>query len=135
MQTLEITIQDLVDRRYALLQQIDELKRQDDDLVHEIACKLLEAGEKQAYGSNGIGYALTSTTKYDFGKAAYRYLEEKGLIAHFTPAPKITKTKLDSLIKEGDLTYGDMAEIEKYMTIEQSPYSLRKVAAKDAGVA
>lgn len=127
-------IQTLIDKRVALLEQIDELKRQDDDLSHEIACKLLHAGEKQAFGSSGLGFALFSTTRYEFRPQIYRYMEQKGLIEHFVPPPKITKTKLDNLLKEGVLTYEDMAAIKDWILPDESPYSLKKVAAKGGEV-
>jgi hypothetical protein len=129
---IEMTITELIDKRYAKLQEQEAIGREIAELDGEILTLLLEAGEKQAFGSQGIGYSITSTTRYDFGAAAYTYLDSKGLLGHFIPAPKITKTKIDALIKDGELSYGDMAEIEKWMTVEQSPYALRKVVSKEA---
>ena len=134
MTTTTISISELIDKRYALLQSIEELQRQDAELSSEIMHRLLEAGAKQAFGEQGIGYAITSTTRYEFGKAAYRYLEDKGLTHHFVAPPKITKSKIEALIKEGELTYSDMAAIEKNIVIDQSPYSLRKIAEKTKAV-
>lgn len=124
------TVTELIDRRYELEREKEALEREIADLTHDIAARLLQAGEKQAFGSQGIGYALTSTTRYDFGKAAYRYLEDKGLLGHFVAPPKITKGKLDALLKEEVLSYADMAAMEPFITVEQSPYSLRKIAEK-----
>lgn len=127
-----MTITELIDTRYEKIQAKEAIEREIAELDGEILTLLLQAGEKQAFGSQGIGYSITSTTRYDFGAAAITYLESKGLIDHFIPAPKITKTKIDALIKDGDLSYADMAEIEKWMTVEQSPYALRKVVDKKA---
>lgn len=122
----------LIDKHYQLVCDKEALEREIKDVAHEITCKLLESGQQQSYGNQGIGYALTSTTRYDFGKAAYRYLEDKGLLSHFVPEPKITKAKLEALQKEGVLTYADLAAIETYTVVEQSPYALRKVVQKEA---
>lgn len=127
-----MTVTELIDARYGKVQLKEAIEREIAELDHEILTLLLTAGQKQAYGSEGIGYSITSTTRYDFGAGALTYLESKGLLGHFVPAPKITKTKIDALIKDGDLSYADMAELEKWMTVEQSPYALRKVVSKEA---
>jgi hypothetical protein len=130
-----MTIQELIDLKNANLAAIEDLKKIDEEYTHNIAAMLLEAGEKQAYGSDGLGFQLFTTTRYEFGKAAYIFMEQKGLLDRFIGEPKITKTKIDALMKDGELTYADMAEIEKWMDIQQSPYSLKKVVDKKAVVA
>jgi len=130
----ELIFQQLIDRRQSIIQEIEALTQKQAELDHEIMCGLLDSGEKQAFGSEGLGVALFSTTRYSFGKMADAYLSDKGILEHFRPEPKITKTKLDELLKEGVIDYNDLAEIDKWKTTEQSPYSLKKVVDKKKAV-
>lgn len=130
----KLTVEELIDRKQELQEQIDKLATVMDDLDHQIKCGLLESGRKDAYGSNGIGFRLTSRTSYEYKQPAYDYLRDKGLLEVFLAAPKITKGKLEALQKEGQLTYADLAEIEKWTLVDQSPYTLARVVPKEARV-
>lgn len=125
---------ELIDQRQKLLAEIDEREQALKALDHDIMSKLLESGEKQAFGTDKTGVGLTCKTDYKYGKQVYSYLKDRGLAEHFTPEPKVTKGKLDALLKDGLLNYKDMAVIEKWTTVEQSPYALRRVVPKEARV-
>ena len=129
MNPSDMTTQEKIDYKQALTAQMEALQGLIADVDHAIMTDLLQSGEKRAFGSEGLGYALYSVTRYDFGKEAYRYLEEKGLLDRFVAEPKITRGKLDTLLKEGALTPVDMAALAPHTHVEQSPYSLRKVSA------
>ncbi len=125
---------ELIDQRQRLLAEIDEREQALKVLDHDIMFNLLESGEKQAFGTDKTGVALTSTTRYEYSQPVYRYLDSKGLLPNFAVEPKVTKGKLDALLKEGVLSYADMAEIEKHTIVEQSPYALRRVVPKEARI-
>ncbi len=69
---------ELIDQRQRLLAEIDEREQALKVLDHDIMFNLLESGEKQAFGTDKTGVALTSTTRYEYGQYVYRYLDSKG---------------------------------------------------------
>jgi hypothetical protein len=134
-QTLEIDVMpkvvELINQKNELNEKITAMQNKEAEISGEITELMLQYDIKEAYGESGLGYRVQAgPTRYEFGKMAYAYLGDKELLGHFQPDPKITKTKLDALLKEGTITYSDMAEIDKFMTTDQSPYTLRKVVDK-----
>lgn len=121
---------ELLDQRYDLEQLIAGYEKQLAELTNDIVCMMADSGLKEAQGSNGISYTVSTTTRYEYRQQAYDYLNEKGLLGYFLGKPRITQEKLKDLIKDERLSYADMAEIERYITSEQSPYFLRKKGVK-----
>ncbi len=122
----------LIDRRYEVEREIVKLKKEQDELNNAIAAILLEHNLKDLEGSGGVGYSLMTTTKYDFNIGAYKIIEDLNLTEHFVAKPKITKSKLDALVKDEIISRVDAAPIyDTWMTVEQSPYTLRKKVYKE----
>lgn len=125
------SITQLLDQRYELERQIEALSKQKDELTNDIVGMMLSEDIKEAEASNGLRFTTFASTRYDYKKPVYDYLDQIGLLSHFVPEPKVTKTKLDKLLKSGDISYQDMAKIEQWTVVEQSPYSLKKKAVKE----
>ncbi len=126
-------ISGLIDQKHALLETIKGIQEKIDELDHQIMSHLIESGDKQVLGSDGTGYALTSTTRYQYGPKVLQLIKAKGLLEYFQK-PSITRSMLELMRKQDRLTYQDLAEIERWTIVEQSPYSLRRVVPKEAKV-
>ena len=124
---MERTLTAIANEVEALEAQIRGLEAKKAELNDELVAAMVTNETDVAYADSGLGWKLGTRNSYDYKRPAYDYLEQKGLLGEFIAAPKVTKTKLDALLKSDKLTYADLAEIEKH-TIVTSEYQLRKVA-------
>lgn len=124
-------LKDLCNARFALLEEIKAMQDKLADVDHQILVEMQQSGIKEVYSDSGLGVQWANgSTKYDFGKAAYAYLRNKGLLEAFRPEPKLTKGALEAAVKDGVLSEADYGEVWKHCTVEQGAYTLRKVVAK-----
>lgn len=124
----------LIDQRHQMDAALETLQAAVAELDHQIMTLLLQDGLKSAVGSNGTGYSLHSTTRYEFRAEAYRAIEDKGLLDYFRGKPKITKSALESLQKEGVIDPADFADIWAHAVVDQSPYALKRYVPKEARI-
>lgn len=125
------TLEQLADEVYNLSRQIESDTETLKVKKQELTMAIIEAGQDQAVSSSGIGFKLSKTPgRYEYKRPVLDYLEDKGLLEHFTPAPKVTKTKLDELLKAGALDYSDLAQIEQWTIVTDGEVSVRQFVAK-----
>lgn len=125
------TLEEKVSALTALRAFIKSEEQRADELEHEIAVELISTEQTKTYGSDGIGYALHSSTHYRFPQAAYLAVNNLGLRKHFEQPLKITKTKLEDLHKSGDISTSEYAQIIRHMQTEEGAIGLRKIVDKD----
>ena len=127
-----LSLTEMIDRR----QQLVDLRNQIDgvlaELGGEIQIALMEQGMKTALGSNGCGIKLNAgRAAYEFEEAVYTHFKSRGLLHHFQSEPKVTKSKVETLLKQGVITQEDADLCWEHCLKSEGAFSISDYVPKE----
>jgi len=106
------------------------------DKKHELLVKMLESEIPAVAGTLGQVFKTGYASRYDFSDGAIKWAEAKGLTKYFETPPqvKITKTKMDALLKKGLIDHADYAWLENNHCLEICKEPCLKMTADKTAV-
>lgn len=126
-QSEQIDLKELTDLIYVKERAIESATKEVKELKSQLLHEMVGQGKKKVEGTEGA-YQTSTSTRYQYGPQVTQFIRERGLADHFI---SVTRKALDSLLKDGTLSYEDMGYIERHTTPTQE-YVIRKCVNKSA---
>ena len=110
----------------SLCKELNEVNSQIESLelkkvkLNEALMKTFEIKGMKEFKYGDFTFNKSAITKYEIKDEAYSYLANQGKLDLFTEV-KITKTKIDSLVKSNQISPEDIQEIEPYISKIETP--------------
>jgi hypothetical protein len=124
-----VSLETLIDQRYALDEQLEKLKAAREALGDQIVKEMKALKIRTAYGSTGRGYRMDSWMQIDFAPKVLEYIRRIKKTALFISEPKVTNARLRDAFQGGHIT---AAQHDRIMSHGGKPYPVSRLVSVEA---
>lgn len=119
-----------IDERMEIQVTIDKLDERKKALGEIIQVEMDRRNITKAFGTKGKGYQKITFIKQDYDEKALTYAKRQGIIALFTPPPKITRSKVLDALKSTAISPAQYKGLERFSGSPYHEVTLKTVEEK-----